>query len=99
MIRKDLLDSIRAVSRGGMRVQQDVAAELACHIGERSLSKREIEVLKLVAFGNSNKSIACRLVLAENTIKGHLKNILSKLGALDRAHAVTLAVTRGILSL
>jgi DNA-binding NarL/FixJ family response regulator len=99
MIRKDLLDSIRAVNRGGIRVQQDVAAELACHIGERSLSEREIEVLKLVAFGNSNKNIGSRLALAEDTIKGHLKNILSKLGALDRAHAVTLAVTRGILSL
>ena len=98
LVRKDLLDTIRAVHRGLRRIHPDVAAQLATHLGEDALSKREIEVLTLVAVGNSNKLIGLRLSISEDTVKAHLKSILAKLGANDRTHAVTLALERGILS-
>ena len=74
-----------------------MASELAAHIGEDALSDREIEVLTLVAGGNSNKEIGARLSITEETVKAHLKRIIAKLGANDRTHAVTLALSRGIL--
>jgi DNA-binding NarL/FixJ family response regulator len=98
LVRKDLLDTIRAVHRGLKRIHPDVAAQLVTHLGEDALSTREIEVLRLVAAGNSNKLIGSRLSISEDTVKAHLKNILAKLGANDRTHAVTLALERGILS-
>jgi two-component system, NarL family, response regulator len=98
LVRKDLLDTIRAVHRGLRRIHPDVAAQLATHLGEDALSTREIEVLTLVAVGNSNKLIGLRLSISEDTVKAHLKSILAKLGANDRTHAVTLALERGILS-
>jgi two-component system, NarL family, response regulator len=99
MIRKDLLETIRAVRNGLKRVSQDVAAELAHHLGEDTISDREIDVLRLIATGNSNKRIARLLSISEETAKGHVKRILGKLGARDRTHAVTLGVTRGIIQL
>jgi DNA-binding NarL/FixJ family response regulator len=99
LMRKDLLETIRAVNRGQKRIHPDVALELAQHTGESTLTAREIEVLSLVAAGNSNKRIAAYLSITEDTAKGHLKNILAKLGASDRTRAVTLALKRGIIQL
>jgi DNA-binding NarL/FixJ family response regulator len=99
MIRKDLLETIRAVHLGMKRVHSDVAAQLANHMGEDVLSEREVQVVRLVAGGNSNKRIAGLLCISEETAKGHVKNILAKLNATDRTHAVTLALARGIITL
>jgi DNA-binding NarL/FixJ family response regulator len=99
MIRKDLLETIRAVKNGEKRVSHDVATTLAHHMGEVSLSKRETDVLNLIAGGNSNKCIARLLSISKETAKGHVKRILAKLEARDRTHAVTLGVMRGIIQL
>ena len=99
LVRKELLETIRAVNRGQKRIHPDVAVELAQHTGESTLTAREIEVLSLVAAGNSNKRIAMCLSITEDTAKGHLKSILAKLGASDRTRAVTLALKRGIIEL
>jgi DNA-binding NarL/FixJ family response regulator len=99
LVRKDLLETIRAVHRGLKRIHPDVAAQLVSHLGEDALSTRELEVLALVAAGNSNKLIGVRLSISEDTVKAHLKSVLAKLGANDRTHAVMLALERGILSL
>ena len=98
-IDEDLSQVIRAVHAGQRRVPPEVAAELAEHAGEDDLTSREIEILRLIASGNANKQIADRLSLAENTVKSHVGNILSKLHASDRTHAVTTAVKRGIIDL
>ena len=97
MLRKELLDAIRAVHAGKKRIPAEVAAELADHVTDDELTDREIAVLKRVASGHSNKIIASHLSVSEATIKGHLKSILSKLGANDRTHAVTIAMKRGII--
>jgi DNA-binding NarL/FixJ family response regulator len=99
MLRKELLETIRAVHRGHKRVSADVATQLAYHTTDDDLSNREIEVLKLVATGNSNKRIADRLSITEETVKGHVRSVLAKLGVSDRTHAVTVALTRGIIQL
>ena len=99
LVRKDLLETIRAVHNGSKRISPDVAEELASHVGASRLSEREIEVLRLVASGHSNKRIAGSLSISEDTAKGHMKNILGKLGAFDRTHAVTLGLNRGIIQL
>jgi two-component system, NarL family, response regulator len=98
-LRKELLETIRAVHAGRKRIPPDVAAQLADHAGEETLSAREIEVLRLIAGGNANKVIAGHLSITEETVKGHVKNILAKLSASDRTHAVTIAVKRGIIDL
>jgi DNA-binding NarL/FixJ family response regulator len=98
MLRKELIETIRTVHAGRRRIPPEIALELAEHIAEDSLSEREIEVLKLVADGTSNKIIASQLRLAEPTVKSHLKNILSKLSANDRTHAVTIAMRRGFIT-
>ena len=98
-VRKDLLDTIRAVRAGKKILHAEVAAELATHAADDSLSEREIEVLSLIAAGNSNKLVADQLAISEDTVKGHVKNILSKLGVNDRTHAVTAALKRGIIEL
>jgi DNA-binding NarL/FixJ family response regulator len=98
-VRRDLLDIIRSVHEGATRIQPEVAAELACHLGDESLSPRELEVLSLIAEGKSNKVIAARLSITEETTKGHVKNIFAKLHATDRTHAVMLALQRGILQI
>jgi DNA-binding NarL/FixJ family response regulator len=99
LVRKDLLDTIRAVHAGSKRVQPEVAAAIATHIGNDLLSPREIDVLVAVAAGKSNKIIANTLSISEETVKMHVKTILAKLGANDRTHAVTLAIKRGIIHL
>ncbi|HWC17088.1 MAG TPA: response regulator transcription factor [Terriglobales bacterium] len=98
-VRKDLLDMIRAVRAGKRFINSEVASELASHAADDALSTREIEVLSLVAAGNSNKLVADHLKISEDTVKGHVKSILSKLGANDRTHAVTVALKRGIIEL
>jgi DNA-binding NarL/FixJ family response regulator len=98
-LRRDLLGSIRAVHVGQRHVQAEVASELAQHAGEQSLTEREIEVLKLIAKGCSNKIVADRLHISEDTVKGHVRNILYKLKANDRTHAVTIALHRGFFEM
>ena len=98
-LRKELLDTIRAVHAGQKRIPSDLATQVADHIADDSLTVREIEVLRLIAAGNANKLIADQLSIAEETVKGHVKNILSKLGANDRTHAVTIGLKRGIIEL
>jgi DNA-binding NarL/FixJ family response regulator len=99
MLRKELLDTIRIVASGRRRVPPEIARELGEHIIDEQLSEREIEVLKLIAAGTSNKIIAATLSLAETTVKTHVQNILLKLGANDRTHAVTIALKRGYMEL
>jgi DNA-binding NarL/FixJ family response regulator len=99
LLRKELLDTIRAVHAGQKRIPSEVAAELADHAIDDALTSREIDVLRLIAGGNANKLIADQLSITEDTVKGHVKNILSKLGASDRTHAVTIALKRGIIDL
>jgi DNA-binding NarL/FixJ family response regulator len=99
MVRKELLDTIRAVHTGRKHVQSQVALGLADHAADDALTAREIEVLALIGGGNSNKAIADKLSIAEHTVKGHVKSILSKLNASDRTHAVMLGIKRGIIQL
>jgi DNA-binding NarL/FixJ family response regulator len=98
-VRRDLLDTIRSVYAGKKRIHPEVATQLADHSADDVLTSREIEVLSLIATGHSNKIIADQLSISEETVKGHVKNILSKLGANDRTHAVTLGLRRGIFEL
>jgi DNA-binding NarL/FixJ family response regulator len=97
MLRKELLDTIRAVHAGRRRIPPEIAAELADHVTDDALTDREVEVLRRVATGHSNKIIAAQLIVSEATVKGHMKSILSKLGANDRTHAVTIAMKRGFI--
>jgi DNA-binding NarL/FixJ family response regulator len=90
-VRKDLADTIRAVYHGVHRIEPPIA--------HAALTDREVEVLTLIAAGNSNRSIATRLAINEGTAKTHVKNILAKLGTNDRTHAVTVALRRGIIQL
>ncbi len=99
LVRTEILNTIRVVHEGERRVQADVAAEIAKHTGDAALTTREIEVLRLVASGHANKEISARLYINEETTKTHIKNILSKLGAKDRTHAVSLGLKRGIIPL
>ena len=94
-LRRDLLDTIRAIHAGQRHVQTEVASEIANHSGDHALTEREIAVLKLIAKGCSNKIVADRLEITEDTVKGHVRNILEKLKANDRTHAVTIALHRG----
>lgn len=98
-VHRELLDAIRAVHAGQKRIPPDIAAQLADHATDDALSSREIDVLRLIAAGNSNKLIADQLSIGEATVKSHVANILSKLGANDRAHAVTIGLRRGIIEL
>jgi DNA-binding NarL/FixJ family response regulator len=96
---RELLETIHAVCQGRKRIPPEVAAELAEHATDDELSEREIEVIRLIAAGKSNKEIAGLLSVAEATIKSRVTNILAKLGASDRAHAVTIALRRGMIEL
>jgi len=95
----ELLDTIRAVHAGKKRIPPDVAAELADHATDDALTEREVDVLRLIGAGNGNKQIAYELSISEATVKSRVTNILSKLGANDRAHAVTIGLKRGIIEL
>ena len=96
---RQMLDTIRQVHGGRKAVAREVADELATHMGEESLSNREVEVLRHVAEGNRNRDIAKRLFIAEETVKVHLKHIMGKLGASDRTQSVAIAARRGIIYL
>lgn len=99
LVRKELIETIRAVYSGKRRVPPEIAMEIAEHVADDALSEREIEVLRCVAAGKSNKLIAAELGIAEGTVKTHMKSILPKLDASDRTHAVMIALKRGILDL
>jgi DNA-binding NarL/FixJ family response regulator len=98
-VHRELLETIRTVHAGQKGIPPDIAAALAEHAADDELTTREIDVLRLIGAGNSNKLIADQLSIREATVKSHVTNILSKLGANDRAHAVTIALKRGIIQL
>jgi len=99
MLRTELIDTIRLVHAGHRRIPQEIAVEMAEHVADDALTSRELETLRGVASGSSNKLIAEQLGISEHTVKGHLKSILSKLGATDRTHAVMIALKRGFLDM
>ena len=99
LLRKELLETIRAVHAGHKRVSSEIAAEIAEHATDDALTPREIDVLRLVARGNANKAIGAELALTEETVKSHVRSILAKLGANDRTHDVAIALKRGIIDL
>ncbi len=94
-----LIAAIRRVHQGHQAVPPEIAFDLVARLADRELSRRELEVLRMVALGNPNKRIATALDVTVDTIKAHLKSVLSKLGANDRTHAVTLALRRGLIDL
>ena len=97
LLDKELLSTIRAVHAGKTALSEEASDELAEHSGEDSLTPAEVNVLRLIAAGNANKQIAAQLSVSEETVKGRVKNILSKLGANDRTHAAMIGVKRGII--
>jgi len=99
LLYKELLQTIRTVHAGRRAIAPAIAAQIAEHSGEESLTPKETEVLRLIAAGNANKQIAALLSITEETVKSRVKNILSKLGANDRTHAVAIAIKRGIVEL
>jgi DNA-binding NarL/FixJ family response regulator len=99
MPRKQLVEMVRRVHSGRKQIPPEVAAQLAEHLGSEALSKREIEVLEKIAEGNRNSDIAGLLFISEETVKGHIKHIMEKLGAGDRTEAVAIAIRRGIIQL
>jgi len=98
-VHRELLGTIRAVYAGQKRIPPEIAAELAEHATDDELTGREIDVLRLIAMGNGNKQIADQLSIGEATVRTHVGNILSKLSANDRTHAVTIGLSRGIIAL
>jgi DNA-binding NarL/FixJ family response regulator len=99
MLRKELLETVRSVHAGKKRVPPEIAMDLAEHHNDDVLTERELTVLREIADGGANKIVADRLHISEETVKAHVRNILSKLGAKDRTHAVTIAVKRGIIQI
>ncbi len=99
MLRKELIETIRSVHSGKKRIPAEIAREMAEHHIDDALTGREMEVLREVAAGNSNKIIAHHLDISEETVKTHMKIILAKLAANDRTHAVTIALKRGIIEI
>ena len=93
----ELLKSIRTASKGRKYIPSDVASAVAEHMGQEDLTPRELEVLELIRDGNRNKQIAGRLSICETTVNFHIKNIVEKLQANDRTHAVSIAFRRGLL--
>ena len=98
MLREELVNTIRSIHAGGRRIPTEIAAGIAEHVADENLTDREIEVLRKVSTGTSNKIIASQLGVSEATVKSHVKSILSKLGANDRTHAVTIALKRGFIN-
>ena len=99
MLRKELIDTIRTIHSGKKKIPPELAVEMAQHHSDDALTEREIQVLREVAAGNANKMVAQLLRVSEETVKAHMRSILSKLGANDRTHAVTIAVKRGIIEI
>jgi DNA-binding NarL/FixJ family response regulator len=97
--RQQLVEMIRRVHSGKKQIPPDIAAQLAEHLSDESLSKREMDVLEKIAGGNRNSDIASLLFISEETVKGHVKHIMEKLGASDRTQAVAIAIRRGIIQL
>jgi DNA-binding NarL/FixJ family response regulator len=97
LLDKELLETIRAVHAGKKTLSAEASYELAAHVTDEALSPGEIDVLRLIAKGNANKQIGVLLSITEETVKGRVKNILSKLGANDRTHAAMIGVRRGII--
>jgi len=96
---KELVDVIRQVHAGKKRIPPEIAAHLAEHYSDESLTSREVEVLRQIAGGNRNRDIADKLFITEETVKVHIKHIMEKLGASDRTQAVAIGVRRGIIQL
>lgn len=96
-LHKELLDTIRAVHAGKKYISPEASYELAEHASGDALTPAEVRVLRLIAEGNANKEIAAQMSVSEDTVKGQVRNILSKLGAKDRAHAAMIGVKRGII--
>jgi DNA-binding NarL/FixJ family response regulator len=99
LVHKELLDTIRAVHAGKKTLSPQASYELAEHATDDALTRAEIDVLRLIAAGNANKQIADQLSVTEETVKGRVRNILSKLGANDRTHAAMIGLKRGIIDL
>ena len=99
LLHKELLQTIRTIHSGHRAMSPDVAAQVAEHAGDEGLTPKEIEVLRLIGTGNANKEIAAQLGISEETVKSRVKNILDKLGANDRTHAVTIGLKRGIIEM
>ena len=99
LVHKELLQTIRAVHAGHKALSPEVAAQVAEYVGDEALTLREIGVLRMIAAGCANKEIAAQLSISEETVKSRVKNILLKLGANDRTHAVTIGLKRGIIAL
>lgn len=99
MPKKELLEVIRSVHAGNRHIPQDVAARIAAHLGDEQLTARELQVLRLICEGCRNKEIADNLAIAETTVNFHIRNLVDKLGAKDRTHAVTIAVKRGLIAI
>jgi len=98
-LRKEMMDAIRTVFAGRPAIPAEIAMQIAEHVAADSLSEREVEVLRCIARGAANKEVAFRLHISEETVKVHVKHILEKLAATDRTHAVTIALSRGIIEL
>ncbi|MGO9437379.1 MAG: response regulator [Terracidiphilus sp.] len=99
LLHKELLETIRGVYAGKKALSPEASFELAEHATDDALTAGEVEVLRLIATGNGNKQVADRLSITEETVKGRVKNILSKLGANDRTHAAAIGLKRGIIQL
>ena len=99
LLRTELVETIRLVHGGHKRIPPQIAQEIAEHAADDSITTRELDVLRGVAKGNSNKIIASELNISEHTVKNHLKSVLSKLNASDRTHAVMIALKRGFLDM
>jgi DNA-binding NarL/FixJ family response regulator len=99
MPKDELLSVVRAVHSGRRHIPAEVAARLAEHLGDEDLTTRELEVLRFIRDGYRNKQIADQLAIAETTVNFHIKNLVDKLGANDRTHAVTIALRRGLLQI
>ena len=97
LLDKELLQTIRAVHAGRKTLSAEASFELAEHATDDALTPGEVDVLRLIAAGNANKQIAAELSITEETVKGRVKNILSKLDANDRTHAAMIGVKRGII--
>jgi DNA-binding NarL/FixJ family response regulator len=96
-LHKELLDTIRAVHAGRKSLSAEVSFQLAEHATDEALTPTEVRVLRLIAAGNANKEIAAQLAISEDTVKGQVRNILSKLGAKDRTHAAMIGLKRGVI--
>lgn len=99
LLQNELVDTVRAVMKGERRMPPEIASEIAMHATDEDLTERELSVLRAISKGCSNKIIGAELGISEHTIKNHVQNILAKLGANDRTHAVTIALQRGFIEM